>query len=338
MTTLTFSNMLKFHNSIYKYWVMRKLTFTALLCLLLTGCVGSSLVKWFEHKPADSTESVADAKSNAAGVNRMAEIAKNEAAARAELEAKYEKIRLELHELYAKRDKIDTENFTKISEINYGITVATSELVSLDRRILVANLKSKENASRLMPLTDERKKQIEEEVAVDLLKPDKDLTDKYNGLIKVGTGVSKQYADISMLVTKKEAEKNKLREDTNAALAKIKASWDAERLQLIKDSKNAVDHAREAERAEMLGWIVKILAVVGTIGVVAGLLMRSPTFAISGVGTLALAYTAATVPFWVIPTFMGVLILAMVLVNPKTGKLHSFAAKPVEQPAQPLNG
>jgi hypothetical protein len=75
---------------------------------------------------------------------------------------------------------------------------------------------------------------------------------------------------------------------------------------------------------EMLRWIVKALGIVGILQLVGGLLLKSPTFIIAGIFTIGMAYIAVMVPFWIVAVSMGVIILAMVIVNPKTGKCDIF--------------
>ena len=138
-------------------------------CQLLTG-IGSkiaSLGDRLDKKGGDTSGTVAGAQATSNAVDRMTEIARREAEARKAMEIRYEKFRQELADAYAKREKIDNENFDKISEINYGITAATEEITSLDKRVLIANLKSKEAANILMPVPEAKKKQIESDIEAD---------------------------------------------------------------------------------------------------------------------------------------------------------------------------
>ena len=316
------------------------LKIATLLCLSITGClftVGCSTgawssVKWlnFTGKQASSTNvsgTVAEATATADAVDRIAEIDRREAATRATLEAKYDVLRAELEKLYKQREKSDSENFDKVSEINYGIMVSTEAFFTAGlndgkRHVLIANLKSKENAARLMPVTEDRKRQIEEEINVDLLNAEKPLREKYDGLIKIGVEKAKEFADLSAVLSKKEVEKTKLRSNNALALAKIYADDEVLRKRIVTDSNAAVDIAKEKQRLEMVGRIVMTLSIVGGLLLIAGFLLKSPTLLISAVASLGLAYTAATIPFWVIPTFIGVLIVLMLVINPVTGKLH----------------
>ena len=321
---------------------MRFLTALSLL-LLLTGCqmlsgLGSkigSLGDRLNRNGGDTSGTVAGATATAGAVDRMTEIARRESEARRALEAQYEKFRQELAAAYADREKVDNENFDRISEINYGIISATEEVVGLDKRVLIANLKAKENAEMLMPVPESKKKAIDTEILEDIKKELAELTKKYEQKTKEAQAAAKRYEEADILVKKKEAEKSKLRNDQASALKKIQDEQAAERDRLLKEAKDAVEIAKEKQRLEMVGWIVKALLGVGILLLLIGFLMKSPTFIVSGIAMLGLSYVAATIPFWVVAAVMGLGVLAMVLLDPK-GKPH-FAKKKAEapQPAPP---
>ena len=87
-----------------------------------------------------------------------------------------------------------------------------------------------------------------------------------------------------------------------------------------KETEAKIASAKEEQRMEMLRWIIKALSIVGILQLVGGLLLKSPTFIIAGIFTLGIAYVTVMIPFWVVALSMGVIILAMVIINPKTGK------------------
>lgn len=263
----------------------------------------------------------------------MTEIARRESEARRALEAQYEKFRQELAAAYAAREKVDNENFDRISEINYGIISATEEVVGLDKRVLIANLKAKENAEMLMPVPEPKKKAIDTEILEDIKKELAELTKKYEQKTKEAQAAAKRYEEADIAVKKKESEKAKLRNDQASALKKIQDEQAAERDRLLKEAKDAVEIAKEKQRLEMVGWIVKALLGVGILLLLVGFLMKSPTFIVSGIAMLGLSYVAATIPFWVVATVMGLGVLAMVLLDPK-GRPH-FAKKKAEAPVEP---
>lgn len=320
--------------------MMRFLTALPLL-LLLTGCqlltgLGSkigSLGDRLNRNGGDTSGTVAGATATAGAVDRMTEIARRESEARRALEAQYEKFRQELAAAYAVREKVDNENFDRISEINYGIISATEEVVGLDKRVLIANLKAKENAEMLMPVPEPKKKAIDTEILEDIKKELAELTKKYEQKTKEAQAAAKRYEEADIAVKKKESEKAKLRNDQASALKKIQDEQAAERDRLLKEAKDAVEIAKEKQRLEMVGWIVKALLGVGILLLLVGFLMKSPTFIVSGIAMLGLSYVAATIPFWVVATVMGLGVLAMVLLDPK-GRPH-FAKKKAEAPVEP---
>jgi uncharacterized membrane protein len=290
----------------------------------------SSLGDRLNKNGGDTSGTVAGATATAGAVDRMTEIARRESEARRALEAQYEKFRVELAAAYAAREKVDNENFDKISEINYGIISATEEVVGLDKRVLIANLKAKENAEMLMPVPEDKKKVIDADILADIKKELAEITKKYEARTKEAVAAAKRYEEADALVKQKEAEKAKLRNSQAEALKKIQAEQAAEREKLLKEAKDAVEIAKEKQRLEMVGWIVKALLGVGILLLLIGFLMKSPTFIVAGIAMLGLSYVAATIPFWVVATVMGLGVLAMVLLDPK-GRPH-FAKKKAETP------
>jgi uncharacterized membrane protein len=261
----------------------------------------------------------------------MAEINRRNEETRAAMELEYAKFREQLTAAYNNREKLDNDNFDRISEINYGIFKATEELVSVDTRVLIANLKSKENMARLMPITEAMKKTIIAEIEADRKKLEVDIVKKYEARVKEGEAAAAAFEAADKLVKENEAEKAKLRDQQSELLAKLKASQDAERAKLQKEAADAVAVAKEKQRLEMVGWIVKALLGVGIVILVIGFLMKSPTFIVSGIAMLGLAYVAATIPFWVVASIMGVFVIVMVMMDPKTGKI-SMLGKKKEEP------
>ena len=77
----------------------------------------------------------------------------------------------------------------------------------------------------------------------------------------------------------------------------------------------------------MVGWIVKALGGIGILLLIIGLLTKGVSFIVSGLLSLGLAYVAATIPFWIIAVFMGLLILGMIIIDPKSGKIAIFNKK-----------
>ena len=286
-------------------------------------------------KTGDSAGSVAAAQNTAEAVDRMAEISKRNEEARKAMEVEYAKFREQLAAAYANREKVDNDNFDRISEINYGIFKATEEVTKLDARVLIANLKSKENMARLMPIGEAKKKEIIAELEADRKKVESEIMKKYEGRIKEGEAAAAAYEEADKQVKLKEAEKAKLRDQQATILEKLRADQEAEREKLRKEAADAVAIAKEKQRLEMVGWIVKALLGVGIVILVIGFLMKSPTFIVSGIAMLGLAYVAATIPFWVVAAVMGIFVIVMVMMDPKTGKISIPGKKKAESITTP---
>lgn len=251
----------------------------------------------------------------------MAEIQAREAKLRAELEEKRKKSLEALEAAVAAREKADDENFDKISQLNYGIFAATESIVDLDPRILIANLKAQANMARLMPITSDVQAQIRAEIETERMMERAKLEEKYKAEIKKGHEAVMAYEEaVKKLQATNDAHAKLVKEqDRILADVRLEAERQAERMK--KEADDAIKLAKEAQKAEMLGWIVKALLGVGMLVLVPGLLMKSPTMIVSGIGMLALAYLAATIPFWVVASVMGLFILVMIFVDPKTGKI-----------------
>jgi hypothetical protein len=286
-------------------------------------------------KTGDSAGSVAAAQNTAAAVDRMAEISKRNEEARKAMEIEYAKFREQLAAAYANRERLDNDNFDRISEINYGIFKATEDVTKLDARVLIANLKSKENMARLMPIGEAKKKEIIAELEGDRKKLEAEIVKKYEAKIKEGEAAAAAYEEADKQVKLKEAEKGKLRDQQATILEKLRADQEAEREKLRKEAADAVAVAKEKQRLEMVGWIVKALLGVGIVILVIGFLMKSPTFIVSGITMLGLAYVAATIPFWVVATIMGIFVIVMVMMDPKTGKISLPGKKKAESITTP---
>ena len=309
-----------------------------LFVMSLTGCTmlgGLKMPSLGGGKTGDSAGSVAAAQNTAEAVDRMAEISKRNEEARKAMEVEYAKFREQLTAAYANRERLDNENFDRISEINYGIFKATEDVTKLDARVLIANLKSKENMARLMPIGEAKKKEIIAELEGDRKKLEAEIVKKYEVRIKEGEAAAAAYEEADKQVKLKEAEKGKLRDQQATILEKLRADQEAEREKLRKEAADAVAIAKEKQRLEMVGWIVKALLGVGIVILVIGFLMKSPTFIVSGIAMLGLAYVAATIPFWVVASIMGVFVIVMVMMDPKTGKISLPGKKKAESITTP---
>jgi hypothetical protein len=313
----------------------------AVLTLFLSGCSIIPKPKWpawasFGNKDTVTNNSgtVAEAASGQQAVDRMAEIARRQEETRLALEAKYAKFRQELQAAYDLRTKVDNENFDAISDINQGIYLALEPITSTNTRVLIASLKAQENIARLMPITEKRKDEIKVELAAQEKMKTEEIQKIYDARIKAGEAKNDEYNKADAAVKAKEAEKAKIRTEADQILAKAKAEHEAEVARMKKEADDAVAIAKEKQRQEMIGWIVKGLLGVGIVVLIIGLLMKAPTMIISGIFCLGLAYVAATVAMWIIASIMGLVVLAMVLLDHKTGKPH-FMKKTEVQPIAP---
>jgi hypothetical protein len=295
------------------------------LLFVTSGC--SIWPKFSFGSKDDNASSLDRSKSENAALDRISEMQKRENELRQELHIKYEKFRDELQNAYKNREKIDDINFDKISHTNYGIYAATKDLVDTDKRIKIANLKSQENMARLMPLAESVKHNIRKEIDTEAKSENSAIDKIYESKIKDGLKDAQNYEDADKIVKEKEAEKIRIKEEQRLAFAKLEANKAEELAKLKKESEEAINIAKEKTKAEMVGWIVKSLLAVGVLMLIIGFLTKSPTFIISAIGSLGLAYMAATIPFWVVAVVMGLLIIVMIIVDPKTGKIHLFNAK-----------
>ena len=312
-----------------------RLFLTALCVVMMTGCSSFPKVKWPDWaKSSPPSQTGASAAANA--VDRMAEIQAREAKLRAELEEKRKKSLESLEAAIQDRERADDENFNRISEINFGIYAATESIVDLDPRILIANLKAQANMARLMPITSDIQAQIRAEIEVERLMERAKLEEKYKAEIKKGHEAVMAYEEAVKKLQAADAAHAKLVKEQERIIADVRIEAERQAERMKREAEDAVKLAREAQRAEMLGWIVKSLLGVGIVLLVIGFLMKSPVFIISGIGMTALSYVAATIPFWIVSTIMGLFVLVMIFVSPRTGKIETpWSKKDAKQPENP---
>jgi hypothetical protein len=241
--------------------------------------------------------------------------------AKLKMEQEYDEFRKELEETYKKREQVDFANFAEISKVNYGIYYVTdNNKKDTDLDFLIAHLRAKENMARLDQLPEDTRLNIRAEVDLDRKKAVEELLKKYEEKVREGLLAAAAYESATRLIEEKEEEKRKLREENKVTIQRLEAARQVEIERIQKETEAKIASAKEEQRMEMLRWIVKALAIVGILQLVGGLLLKSPTFIIAGVFTLGMAYIAVMVPFWIVAVSMGVIIIAMVIVNPRTGK------------------
>lgn len=301
------------------------------LLFLLTGCSTFPTFKMPEFAK-NTANSVVAAKHTADAVDRLSTIEKRTEETRKTLEIEYAKERERLRDAINRRDTVDDKNFDRISEINYGIFKATEPITSIDPLVLIAHLKSKENMVLLMPLSEDKKAEIVASIESERKSTKPQLEKTYEARFKESEAMHARYVAAHLEVKKQEDKEKKLYKQQAVVLEKLRADQEIEREKLQKETASAVNVAKEAQRLEMLGWIVKALLATGIIILVFGFILKSPTFILSGVASLGLAYVAATIPFWIVSTIMGVLIVIMIVVDPKTGKICFCLFNKKEEP------
>jgi len=305
-----------------------------LLCLFLTGCM--SLPK-FDTPKVDTTTSAAvviKAEEGKKQVDQMAEANKKVEAARQEMEAKYAAFRNDLQKAYDDLKKKDDENFAKIGELNYGVYMVTQEKKKQDMNTLVAHLRAKEIMNRTDKLTPEQKAAITADINKEKALTIDQLYTKYNGAVELAV-VQKQALDNAQeVIDQKEKEKAALREAEKITINRLQAEKDAELARLKKEADDQVAIAKANQRAEMIGLIVKALLGVGILFLVLAVLLKNITMGIGCIASLGLAYTAATVPIWVVGAVLGGVILLFVAIE----VMKSKKKKPTSDPKSTVSG
>jgi len=286
-----------------------------LVSLFLSGCL--SLPK-FNTPKVDTTTSAAvvvKAEDTKKQVDAAAEANTKVEAARKEMELQYAKFRDGLQKAYDDREKLDDANFAKIGELNYGIYIVTQEKKKQDINTLIAHLRSKEIMNRTDKTTPEQKTAIAKEVDDEKTKTIDQLYLKYNAQVELAISQKSQLDNAEALIAQKEKEKQQLREAQQVTINKIQAEKDAEIARLKKEANDQLAIAKANQKAEMVGLIVKALLGVGILFLVLAVLLKNITMGIGCIASLGLAYTAATIPMWVVGTILGGVIVIFVLVE-----------------------
>lgn len=271
-------------------------------------------------KMPDSWKSITGGKTNSVvvaqkvdeNVKQLTEADKKVEEARKKMELDYSKFRNDLQKAYDDLSKKDNENFAKIGEINYGIYFVTQEKKKTDINTTIAHLRSKEIMNRVDKLSEDQKEAIQKEVLDEKQKTIDELYVKYKANIDLAVQQKAALDAAEILIVQKEKEKQALRDANKQTIDKLEADRKAEIERISRETADKVLLAKEAQRAEMLGYIIKALVGVGILFLILGGLLRSISMGIVSISALALAYTAATVPMWVISSLVGVMILIIV--------------------------
>jgi len=311
---------------------MKKYFVLILASLLFTGCVG--LPKFgFKLNPdkVDTTTSAAavvKAENTVKQVDQMVEVNKKVDDARNQLELQYAKFRADLQKAYDDAKKKDDENFAKIGALDYGIYIVTQEKKKQDINTLVAHLRAKEIMSRTDKLSVEDKAKIAKEVDDEKTKTIDQLYEKYNASVELAISQKADLDKAEALIEQKEKEKQQIREEQRLTLNKLEADQKAQLEKIKKDTADQVEIAKANQKAEMLGYIIKALVGVGILFLILAVLLKSVTLGIGCLASLGLAYTAATIPMWVVGSVIGGLILLM-LINAHYKSIKDKLTKPV---------
>jgi hypothetical protein len=294
------------------------------ILVFLTGCSiipGLKMPEAWKSLGSTPDKAIVGGQATNEALGQIADSDKKLQEAKLKMEQEYDEFRKELEETYKKREQVDFANFAEISKVNYGIYYVTdNNKKDTDLDFLIAHLRAKENMARLDQLPEDTRLNIRAEVDLDRKKAVEELLKKYEEKVREGLLAAAAYESATRLIEEKEEEKRKLREENKVTIQRLEAARQVEIERIQKETEAKIASAKEEQRMEMLRWIVKALAIVGILQLVGGLLLKSPTFIIAGVFTLGMAYIAVMVPFWIVAVSMGVIIIAMVIVNPRTGK------------------
>ena len=286
---------------------------------LLTSCtLGLKTPDAFNNPNTDIGKravAVVKAEDTSKQVDQMAEANKKVEAARQQMEIKYAAAKAEIQKSYDDLKKKDDENFAKIGELNYGVYMVTQEKKKQDMNTLVAHLRAKEIMNRTDKLPDAQKAAIIAEINKEKILTIDQLYTKYNGAVELAV-VEKQALDNAQnVIDQQEKEKAALREAQKVTINKLQAERNAELTQIKKEAADQLTLAKAAQKAELIGLMVKALIGVGILFLVLAILLKNITMGIGSVLSLALAYVAATVEMWIVGASLGGIILLAVLIE-----------------------
>jgi hypothetical protein len=248
-------------------------------------------------------------------VDQMAEANKKVEAARQQMEIKYAAAKAEIQKSYDDLKKKDDENFAKIGELNYGVYMVTQEKKKQDMNTLVAHLRAKEIMNRTDKLPDAQKAAIIAEINKEKILTIDQLYTKYNGAVELAV-VEKQALDNAQnVIDQQEKEKAALRDAQRVTINKLQAERNAELTQIKKDAADQLALAKAAQKAELIGLMVKALIGVGILFLVLAILLKNITMGIGSILSLVLAYVAATVEMWIVGASLGGIILLAIIIE-----------------------
>ena len=289
--------------------------YIVLMCFLFTGCSMLPNVKWPAQWKSLAGGNIGNSVVAAQKINEsvvmLSEADKKVEEARKKMELDYAKFREDLQNAYNDKTKKDNENFNVISQLNYGVYEITQEKKKIDINTTIAHLRSKEIMMRADPLTEAQKEKIKEELDQEKTKTIDELYIKYKANIDLAVKQKVALDAAEALILQKEKEKEALREANKNTIGRLEADKKAEIMRISKETADKVALAREAQRQEMLGYMIKAMVGVGILFLILGGLLKSVTFFGVSIAAFGLAYVAIMVPMWVIGSVVGLMIVAV---------------------------
>ena len=289
--------------------------YVVLMCLLVSGCSMFPNVKWPAQWKSlaggNTSTSVVAAQKESESVAKMSEADKKVEEARKKMELDYAKFREELQKAYDDKTKKDNENFNVISQLNYGVYEITQEKKKIDINTTIAHLRSKEIMMRADSLTEAQKEKIKDELDQEKTKTIDELYIKYKDNIDLAVKQKAALDAAEALILQKEKEKDALRQANKETIDRLEADKKIEMERIAKDTADKVALAKEAQRQEMLGYMVKAMVGVGILFLILGGLLKSVTFFGVSIAAFGLAYVAIMVPMWVIGSVVGLMIIVV---------------------------
>lgn len=311
--------------------------------IMLTGCASLTSFKMpsiFGNKEQIDVNAITAkiaAEEAAKVASKLAEADKKIEEARKRMELEYAKQKEELQKTYDDRAQKVKENMTKVGELNYGIFYVSEEKRKADINTTISYLRSKEIMNRMDTLTENSIDRVKKEVDDEKKKSFDELFAKYKASTDLAIHQKQALDAAQALIEQREKEMVALREANKMTIEKLEREKRDEYEKQKRETASKVEAAKELQKVEMIGYIIKALVATGIIFLILAVLLKSPIFGAVSILSFGLAYIAATVPFWVIASAMSLIIVGVIFIDPKTGKL-SFLQKTTSNPKGTATG
>lgn len=234
-----------------------------------------------------------------------------------EIEAKLDEKQTEVEKIESDRLLSYQLNYKEAARANYGIYYIASEQSNDNLDFNLIKLRAEENLIRLPDLSTQEIEFIESTLESNR----EQLTEEELSNI---TAAKEDKEKINQLETQLNIAYTELEETTEQYITeKEQLVFEKEQYKerVKREVASRVAAAEELTKAEMISWLTKGLMAIGGLLLVMGFLLKSPTYILSGLMTLGIAYIAVMVEPWIIITFTVILILITIFVDPKTGKV-----------------